>query len=510
MYDFILFTPFDRARALGVYKIAKVLRDQGRSVKVIDFLQSFIRDSTPLLLWLREHVHENTIFGFSGTFMGFAITNGPKTDSKVNKKDVRNSTRDNRSREKYKNPSKLLVSDDFQNFVYDLKLDFPNCKIVIGGAGFIAEFIFRNLPIDHLILGYGEDAAAKELIDVFKGKEVPNIINQNPFNLKYDFHNSVGSFHVSDNILPNEVLPLEISRGCRFNCKFCSFALKGRKMTDQYFRDKTKIYNELIYNYDTFGTTDYNILCDTFNESNDKLMMVKSVFDKFYESTGEKIQFNAYLRLELMKRWPEQIDILRDMGIVAGQIGIETLNYPSAKAIGKGIETKDVYDTVKKMRRSWGKDAKIHSGFILGLPYETRETATKWLTSLYNRELDLTSWRVVPLRINTNKLDEFTSAFDRQADKYGYEIFSPKPKFKDEWITHLEGDSQVWKNKHWDYIECEEMAMEWSNKFHQNGIVKFVDNPWGYLNYKNGIIGGKDLMPNDDVIKNYHENLFKF
>ena len=64
MYDFILFTPFDRARALGVYKIAKVLRDQGCSVKVIDFLQSFIRDSTPLLLWLQEHVHENTIFGF--------------------------------------------------------------------------------------------------------------------------------------------------------------------------------------------------------------------------------------------------------------------------------------------------------------------------------------------------------------------------------------------------------------------------------------------------------------
>ena len=135
MYDFILFTPFDRARALGVYKIAKVLRDQGRSVKVIDFLQSFVRDSTPLLLWLREHVHENTIFGFSGTFMGFAINNGSKADSKINKKDVRNSTRDNRSREKYKNPSKLLISDDFQNFIYDLKLDFPNSKIVIGGRG---------------------------------------------------------------------------------------------------------------------------------------------------------------------------------------------------------------------------------------------------------------------------------------------------------------------------------------------------------------------------------------
>ena len=37
--------------------------------------------------------------------------------------------------EKYKNPSKLLISDDFKNFVYDLKSDFPNSKIVIGGAG---------------------------------------------------------------------------------------------------------------------------------------------------------------------------------------------------------------------------------------------------------------------------------------------------------------------------------------------------------------------------------------
>ena len=42
------------------------------------------------------------------------------------------------------------------------------------------------------------------------------------------------------------------------------------------------------------------IYCVTFNESNDKLMIVKSVFDKFYESTGEKIQFNAYyLRLRI-------------------------------------------------------------------------------------------------------------------------------------------------------------------------------------------------------------------
>ncbi len=499
MYDFILFTPFDRARALGVYKIAKVLRDQGCSVKVIDFLQSFIRNSTTLLLWLQEHVHENTVFGFSGTFMGFAIP-GSTTSKFYGRK------RNN----KYKNPQKLLIKDNLQNFIYDLKLDFPNNKIVIGGAGFMAEFIFRNSPIDHLILGYGEDAAANELIDVFKRKEVPDIINQSPFNLKYDFHNSGSNFHVSDNIFKNEVLPLEISRGCRFNCKFCGFALKGRKMTDKYFRDANKIYNELIHNYELFGTTNYNVLCDTFNESNEKLIMVKGAFDKFYRATGERIHFNSYLRLELIKRFPEQISMMRDMGISACQLGIETLNYDSAKAIGKGIETQDVYDTVKEMKKSWGEDVKIHSGFILGLPYETKETATKWLTSLYNKELDLTSWRVVPLIINTNKGFDFTSAFDRDAGKYGYKIIPSKIKVtgKGEWIN-TPNISQEWKNEHWDYNECNKIAMEWSNKFHQSGVVKFVDNPWGYINYKNGILEGKDLLPSKNVIKDYHDRLFQ-
>ena len=42
MYDFILFTPFNRSRFIGAYKVAKILRDQGYSVKVVDFIQKII------------------------------------------------------------------------------------------------------------------------------------------------------------------------------------------------------------------------------------------------------------------------------------------------------------------------------------------------------------------------------------------------------------------------------------------------------------------------------------
>ena len=146
----------------------------------------------------------------------------------------------------------------------------------------------------------GEDAAKKELVSIFKGEKVPDEVYQNPFELKYHFHNSGNTFHPTEAILPNEVLPLEVSRGCRFKCKFCGFALLGRKMTDEYVRTRNNIFNELMHNYENFGTTDYNILCDTFNESIEKLLMMKEIFDEFNKITGEQIQFNCYARLELI------------------------------------------------------------------------------------------------------------------------------------------------------------------------------------------------------------------
>ena len=141
------------------------------------------------------------------------------------------------------------------------------------------------------------------------------------------------------------------------------------------------------------------------------------------------------------------------------------------------------------------------------MPHETRETATKWLTSLYNKELDLTSWKLSPLRINTNRASEFLSPFDREADKYGYRMSSTKWK-PESWINTPDG-SEVWENEHWDYYECDELVAEWTKKFHNDGIVKFVDHPWGYLNYKHGIIKGHRCKPSNDIVQKYRDRLLQ-
>ena len=150
------------------------------------------------------------------------------------------------------------------------------------------------------------------------------------------------------------------------------------------------------------------------------------------------------------------------------------------------------------MRKSWGPEARIHSGFIIGLPHETRETATEWLTSLYNKELDLTSWKCSALRINPDKETVFTSVFDREADKYGYKF---------------ETDPKKWKNEHWSYEECDEFVVEWSKKFIKSGVVKQADHPWGYLNFKNGIIKKRTdrdiVVVNEELVNGYIDRLLQ-
>ncbi|MCH2397445.1 MAG: radical SAM protein [Nitrososphaerales archaeon] len=505
-YDFIIFSPFNKSRFIGAYKIAKVLRDEGYTVKVIDFLLDFLKDNDSLFSWLREHTHKTTVFGFSGTFLSFAIITSNATEHEEisrlkfellfkysHRKFPTGVKMLGEGRRFFLDTDKRVINPLFESFFESLKSNFPKSKTVIGGAGLLSKFIYNKLPIDHLIVGYGEDAAKKELVSIFKGEKVPDEVYQNPFELKYDFHNSGNTFHSTEAILPNEVLPLEVSRGCRFKCKFCGFALLGRKMTDEYVRTRNNIFNELMHNYENFGTTDYNILCDTFNESNEKLLMMKEIFDEFNKITGEQIQFNCYARLELIHRFPEQISMLRDMGIVGVTLGIETLHYPSAKAVGKGIRPEDVYKTVSAMKKSWGEEAKLHSGFILGLPHETRETANEWLTSLYNGELDLTTWKLSALRINTNRRDEYlVSTFDKEADKYGYKMI----------------DNKRWENDHWSFDECDDLSARWAQKYALKGIVKFSDHPWGYMNYKNGIID-ENHQTNDKIFEKYCDNLFQ-
>lgn len=469
IYDFIIFTPFRRGgRKLGGYRIASLLREQGLKVKVIDFWDSLVQ-LEPLneqfILKLKEkHTHKNTIFGFSTTFL--VNPEKPLHRQTPAEKSILGSN-------KHINQHTISEPEKILNFFSTLRKSFPNNKFVIGGQnarkGMAPNYYYEKSNSDYLFTGYSESAAVKELINIFNG--IPEAKHIHSLSEDWDFSNTTSAFYKGDLIYKNETLPLEVSRGCRFKCKFCSFPLLGRKISDKYIRKTHHLYNELIHNYEHFGVTNYNILCDTFNETTEKLLSIKNIFDKFKAFTNKNIQFVCYLRLELIHRYPEQIDLLKSMGLAGAQFGIETLNYESAKAVGKGIRTEDVYKTLSKVRDSWGSDANIGSGFIIGLPHETRETANKWLNDLYDGKTLLSSWKVDALRISQFSAKELTNSYPSEfalnAEKYGYKFDT----------------NNNWYNDYWSLEECSDLAIYWNEKFKELPLKR--QNIWNSLAEKN-------------------------
>ena len=60
-----------------------------------------------------------------------------------------------------------------------------------------------------------------------------------------------------------------------------------------------------------------------------------------------------------------------------------------------------------------------------------------------------------------------------------------------------------WKNEHWNFSECDNIAVEWGQKFANDGIVDYLDRPWDYLNFKNNFIPYK----NPEIYSQYFDKV---
>lgn len=179
---------------------------------------------------------------------------------------------------------------------------------------------------------------------------------------------------------------------------------------------------------------------------------------RFTQKLPFKINFYTYLRLDLLAAHPHTIDLLKASGIRTGYFGVETLNHASSKSIGKGIRPEKAVETLYKIRESWGKDVRTSAGFIVGLPHETRETATAWLEQITSKDFPLDCLHIYPLFISTLKNKTWKSEFELNYESYGY-------KFND----------KGWYNKHWSADECKQLADRFLVRAVENDKRKLSD-----------------------------------
>lgn len=431
-----------RFKPLGAYRIANVLREAGYNILVIDMYSTLSLDELKSIL--DKTITKETLFlGYSSTMFGAV------KEFSFNMMGI-------------EHPNEPGIPTSREYFIETnehVKKINPNLKIIYGGActvqmkGILASED-RELHIDYMVEGYSEGVILDIVNNIKERKpqqhssSIRNVqlINYDTEAKLYDFRNHTQCWDSSDLVLPGEVLPLEVARGCIFKCRFCTYPLLGKKKNDlSYLRTEECLAHDLISNYENSKTLHYVIVDDTFNERTDKLEILLRARDK----AKLDLHFSAYIRLDLVAAWPEQLQLLKDLNVSVQYYGIETLTERSAKAIGKGGNSDKLIETIYKMHDIFNGNVNLQSGHIIGLPYETRDSVEESINRMLSTPLD--SVLFLPLWLGNSAYGE--SEFLKNPQKYGYE--------------HL-GDG-LWKNEHWDAIECINLAFEYEKKYLESG-----------------------------------------
>lgn len=401
-------------RGIGPYRIATELRKLGITCQVLDFCGFYDEDDFKRLVDL--YIDQNTKFiGISSNWMAIphlmggrytGIMMGEGKETEFHTDDVY-----------HKSFSYAFTFNKEDKFINYLKTKSPNAKILMGGARAV-DFIEKTW-VDHIFLGFSETQVIDYVLNYDK-KEYPRIINWDIESSKgWDFTCS-GYIKYSDNdfLLPNETLPLEVGRGCIFKCKFCSFPLLGKKK-GSYMKDPAILYDELLENYNRWGTTNYVISDETFNDSVDKLKELKKVIKRLPFKTN----FWAFCRMELVGAFPEQLELLQEIGLREMQYGMETLNDETSKIIGKGLPAAKKKEILKLAKDVWKDNVRIKANFIVGLPKETKESVDETARWILSDDCPIDFASMFPYILY--KRDQHThlrwnSVFDKEYEKWGY------------------------------------------------------------------------------------------
>lgn len=316
---------------------------------------------------------------------------------------------------------------------------YPLIKWVLTGSGVATVARGRNLIFNwNKILLNIED-------------NIVNLLQENKKQRNQKFHISKLDMLMPENsyILPHEVIMTELARGCQYSCKFCSYPNLGKKK-NTYLRNFEHVRNEFMWNYEKFGVTRYAFCDSTFNESEEKL----EEFSKVVKSLPFKLEYIAYIRLDLVASKPGQAELLKDTGLKSAFFGIESFNKEAAQCVGKTWNALYGKEWLLKLKNEiWKKEVNFHLSFIMGLPGESKLSCDD--TVNWCKQNDIPSFDMRPLILDSSLPVTLISEFEREPHKYGYTF----PKLN---------DPKFWVNEHWNQIGVEHYATQIGKEINDN------------------------------------------
>ena len=260
-----------------------------------------------------------------------------------------------------------------------------NVKVVMGGphVTFVPKRTFEECPyVDFIVRGEGE-ITFRELVDALEKNKDPSNILGLSINLGDKVKNNPPRPLIKDvDTIPMpsyDLLPIEkyqvngvrfgtvmTSRGCPFNCAFCSSSLQfGKKWRGH---SDSRVIEELKYLYEKYGIREIEFLDDTFTLNRKRAIRIAERIRK----GGLDISWSGSSRVDIFT--DDLAQAMKKGGCHTIFFGIESGSQKTLDFIGKGITPEQSISAVKKAKRH---EISALGAFVIGFPEETREDIEK-------------------------------------------------------------------------------------------------------------------------------------
>ena len=344
----------------------------------------------------------------------------------------------------------LLQANDFAK---KIKNKFPNSKIILGGPGTLCPEYVNFDHIDSVLKGEGEitildvvkDVQNGQLKQHYQGKITKNL-DDIPFPARH-LLNTQGGHIFANRRTYDKTFSMEFkghgstailtSRGCPYNCIYCSAKALNGKMR---YRSPQNVYDEIKYVYDMYKIKQFRISDEMFTANPKRVLEICELIKPL------GLVWRISCRVKPLTK--ELLQIMKNAGCVEVSFGIESFDNNVLKGLNKKATAEDNAKALI-MAKEVGLMTRVL--FMIRTPYQTKDTVRKnieWLKKVPYDTIACTSFVPLP----------GTPVWEKP-DKYGIEILN---KNLNEYNFYFYGSEG--KNELKDIIKIKNRSLKEFNK----------------------------------------------
>ncbi|MFP4520651.1 MAG: B12-binding domain-containing radical SAM protein [Fibrobacterota bacterium] len=292
---------------------------------------------------------------------------------------------------------------------------YPSSKILIGGihASLLSDEFLE--VADHVISGEAEEI----ILDLVEGKITDKLVYGN--HIKNLDSLPLINYGLLENIENMDYIPIMTSRGCPFDCNFCTVTkIFGKKFRTQ---SPDRIIGEIKNALKHFKTRNVFFYDDNLTANRRR---AEELYDKLLEE-DVPVTWSAQVRADLAKK-PELLKKMRDAGCSRVFIGFESIEEETLKAYKKSQTISDIENAIRRFHE-YGIN--IHGMFMFGEDNDTLDTINRTLEFAVKHEIDTLQFMILTPFPGTQVYDmlvEQKRLYHKNWDYYNgmYIVFRPK------------------------------------------------------------------------------------